>query len=689
MMTVSLHPLLAAGAAPPFFTDIALLGALSVGIAYVCYRLHLVPIAGFLIAGVIIGPNALGVVDDPALVNTLAEVGVILLLFTIGIELSLSQLARIRTLVLGGGALQVGGTIAIVTGICLAFGVNVRPALFTGSLVALSSTAIVLGLLADRGETDSLTGQSALGILIFQDLAIIVMVLLMPLLGGQGGSTLDLVLALGKALALIVVVVVLARTVVPILLDRVAATRRRELFLLTVVALCFTIAWITSLADVSLALGAFLAGLVVSESPYSTQALSEVLPLRIVFNATFFVSVGMLLDVRVLVDVFPLVIGAAVGVLVLKLLVTTISLSILRMPLRISAGTGLLLAQIGEFSFVLDVAGRDAGLTPAGMGDLGQQVFIATTVVLMLSTPFLASVASGLGQRIETALKRFPILHPSADVATPTIDGGHGFGLEAHVVLVGYGPSGRRLATVLQQTDIPFVIVDLNPQSIQDAKEDGRNALYGDATQPHVLEVAGVRHAKMMVVAINDRDATVRVVQQAAYENPTLRIVARADVLRDVDRLHEAGAEVVVSTELETAIRLFAEALVAYQVPADEVRRQVQAARADDYERLRVRHPDERPLLIEGLDEENLHTRHVTVGAEMPIAGQTLGAVDVQSRFGITVLAVRRNGQTVRTPDGTFQIQPGDRLTLLGASECFVACADLFRAAPPDEPTVV
>lgn len=679
-MPFSLTPVLAAGTAPAFFTDLALLGALSVGIAYVCYRLKLVPIAGFLIAGVIIGPNALGLLSDLDLVNTLAEIGVILLLFTIGIEFSLEQLARIRKLVLGGGALQVTGTIAVVTGICIAWGVDVRPALFTGSLVALSSTAIVLGLLADRGEADTLSGQSALGILIFQDLAIIVMVLLMPLLGGQGGSTVDLLLALGKALGLIVVVVLLARTAVPYLLERVAATRSRELFLLAVVALCFTTAWITSLADVSLALGAFLAGLVVSESPYSTQALSDVLPLRIVFNATFFVSVGMLLDVGVLFDALPLVLGAALVVLVLKLIIVAASLALLRLPLRIAVGTGLLLAQIGEFSFVLDVAGRNAGLSPVGMGDLGQQVFIATTVLLMLLTPFLAQVAPRFGAWLEMALRGVRFLHPASDgAAAAHAGGGHGFGLEDHVVIAGYGPAGRRLATVLRQTDIPFVIVDLNPRSIKEAKADSMNALYGDAAQPHVLEVADVAHAKMLVVAINDRDATVRVVKRATYENPTLRVVARADFLQDVKRLHDAGAEHVVSTQLETAVRLFAETLTAYRVPAEEVRRQVQAARSDDYELMRGKDAAERSLYIQGFDEDGLHTRTVVVDGAMPVAGRTLSEVDLRARYNVTLLAVLRNGETISNPGGAFRIQPGDRLMLLGGSECFINCADLFR----------
>jgi CPA2 family monovalent cation:H+ antiporter-2 len=273
----------------------------SVIIAYLCYRLRLVPIAGFLLAGVLIGPNSLGLVHDQELVDILAEVGVILLLFSIGLEFSLKELSRIGRAIFLGGGLQVGLSLAAVTGVLLAFGVPWQAGIYTGCLVALSSTAIVLGLLSERDESDTPTGRLSLAILIFQDLAIVVMVLLIPLLAGEGGTTGAVLLVFGKALLLIAAVLVLARRVVPWILEHVAYTRRQELFLLTVVAICFGTAAASSYAGVSLALGAFLAGLVVSESRYREQALSEILPLRTVFNAVFFVSVGMLLDLSFLV----------------------------------------------------------------------------------------------------------------------------------------------------------------------------------------------------------------------------------------------------------------------------------------------------------------------------------------------------------------------------------------------------
>jgi CPA2 family monovalent cation:H+ antiporter-2 len=672
---------LLAGVSLPFFAEIVALLTISVLIAYLCYRIHIVPIAGFLITGVIIGPSALGLVEDLELINNLAEIGVILLLFSIGVEFSLEKLARIKRIVLWGGSLQVFVTLGLVALLAVAWGAGVRDALFTGGLVALSSTAIVLGLLSDRGETNSPTGQNALGILIFQDFAIIAMVLLVPLLGGQGGSTVDLLLALGKALGLVAAVLVAARVVVPRVLDLVARTRRQELFVLTVVALCFGIAWLVSLADVSLALGAFLAGLVVSESPYSTQAFSDVLPLRTVFNAAFFVSVGMLLDLGFVLSHLPLVLGVAGVALLLKALITTGSVLALRYPVRIAAAAGLTLAQIGEFSFVLNIAGRDAGLSFAGLGPTGEQAFIAATVLLMLLTPLLTAVAPTVGRALEQLLTT--VRTPSGDGVSVSTDGAAAhpkeLSLEDHVIVIGYGPSGQRLAQVLQQTNIPLIIVELNPELVSKAENAGLSVVYGDASREHVLEVAGVHHAKLCVVAINDRAATERIVRLAEYTNPTLEIVARARFLADVDPLHNAGADVVVPEELETAVRLFATVLQSYRIPADEIQQHVREARAHDYELFRDELSMAHRMMLEGLNEEGLHTRAVAVRSGAHAAGKTLEELALRRDYGLTVLAVRRDDQMMGSPAGDFRLEPGDRLVLVGDAQQFDTCCSLFR----------
>lgn len=664
--------MLLAGVALPFLGELVALVVTSVVIAYLCYQIRLVPIVGFLLAGVLIGPGVLGLVRNETLIQNTAEIGVILLLFTIGIEFKLDQLRRIwRELLLGGG-LQVGLTTLVVLGLLLALGIDVRAALFTGFLVALSSTAIVLSVLSDRQETDTVVGRLAVAMLIFQDLAIVAMVLLVPVLGGGHGSALETLRALGEALLVVGGVLVLARRIVPWLLERIAHTRRHELFLLTVVAICFGTAWVTSLFGVSLALGAFLAGLVVSESTYSEYALSEILPLKALFNAVFFVSVGLLLDVSFVLARPLLVVGIVLGVLLVKVLATAAATRLLGYPMRVALALGLTLAQIGEFSFVLAQAGRDVGLTPAGMGEAGTQGLLAATVLLMAATPFLMA----LGRRLNAQLLRRE--SPASEVPSEKA------ALEDHVIVVGYGPAGQRLVRVLRETGIPFIVIELNPHTVRAARAEGIPILYSDASRRHILEHAAIERAKVCVVAINDEAATRRIVELARFLNPTLQIIVRTRFLRDVEPLQRAGADIVVPEELETSVRIFTQVLQAYFVPEDEIQRQVAAIRSGDYRIFRGSIQEAHLMVLQGLDEEGLHTRAVVVREGAPVAGKTLAELNLRQRYGLTVLAVRRGNRTIGSPAGDFRIEPGDRLVLIGLADQFANCADLFR--PPRPP---
>lgn len=657
----------------PFLNEIVALFVAAVAIAYVCYRLRLVPIAGFLIAGVIIGPSALGLVQNQELVDMLAEVGVILLLFTIGLEFSLEKLSKIGRAIFVGGGIQVALTVSIVTGVLVGLGVDVRAGIYTGCLIALSSTAIVLGLLAERDETDTPVGRLSLAILIFQDLAIIVMVLLVPILAGSGGSTGELLGVLAKAVALIAGVLILARRVVPWILEKVAHTRRQELFLLTVVAVCFGTAAVSSLAGVSLALGAFLAGLVVSESHYSEQALSEVLPLRTIFNAVFFVSVGMLLDLGFLAERPLLVLAAAGIVLVVKIITTTGSVLILGYPMRIAAATGLVLAQIGEFSFVLERAGRVAGLSPGGLGEAGAQTFIAATVLLMLSTPLQMAFAHKFG----AFASRGPLSRIGDDIE---FEGDQEVDLEDHVVVVGYGPAGQRLVQVMQDRGIPFVVIEMNPEAVNAMHEEGIHAIYGDASRAGILQAAHMSEAKLCVVVTNDSRISPRIIQQARFLNPTLQIIARTRYLGDIERLQKYGADIIVPEEMETTVRIFSHVLGAYLIPAEEIDRQVKLLRAHDYGVMRGSIQEAHLMVLQGLDEDGMHTRAVAVRPGSPAAERTLEQLALRRDHGLTVLAVRREGKTIASPAGDFLVHTGDRLVLVGTAQKFAECADLFRA---------
>jgi len=660
----------------PFLNEIVALFTVSVLIAYVCYRLRLVPIAGFLIAGVIIGPNSLGLVYDQELVDMLAEIGVILLLFTIGLEFSLSKLSRLARAIFIGGGLQVILSVSIVVGLLLLFGVEWKIGVYTGCLVALSSTAIVLGLQSERGESDSPTGQLSLSILIFQDLAIVLMVLMIPMLTGEAATFGELMWVLGKAVLLIVGVLVLARRVIPWILGHVTRTKRQELFLLTVVAICFGTAAASSYAGVSLALGAFLAGLVVSESRYSEHALSEILPLRTIFNAVFFASVGMLLDVGFLIDNPLLVLATAGTVVLIKVLTTTGSVIVLGYPIHIAAAAGLGLAQIGEFSFVLERAGRAAGLSPAGFGETGVQVFIAATVLLMLLTPFQIQGSRSFG----VLLARLPLRRLKL-FKEPEMTNKVG-PMEDHVVIVGSGPSGKRLVEVLQDRGIPFVVIEMNSVLVDEMKDQGVNAVFGDASRPRILETAGIKTAKMCVVVISDEASAPRVIYLARYLNPTLQIVARTRALSSMKYLQDVGADIVVPEEMETTVRIFSHVLGAYMIAPEEVERQVQILRSEDYGIMRGSIQEAHLMVLQGLDEEGMHTRAVAVRESAPAANRTLEELALRRNHQLSVLVVRRAGTTIANPAGDFKIQAGDRLVMVGLASRFAECASLFRAEP-------
>ncbi|MEQ9310623.1 MAG: cation:proton antiporter [Balneolaceae bacterium] len=662
----------------PFLNEIVALFLVSVVIAFLCYKIKLVPIVGFLIAGVIIGPNALGLVQDQELVDMLAEIGIILLLFTIGIEFSLEKLARIRSAIFIGGGLQVVLTVASVVGIFLLLNINWKIGVYTGFLVALSSTAIILGLLSEQNKTDTPTGRLSLAVLIFQDFAIIAMVLLVPLLSGESGSTTDILLVLGKAILLIIGIVLLARKIVPWILDKVAQTRRQELFLLTVMAICFGTAALTNLADVSLALGAFLAGLVVSESHYSDHALSEILPLKTIFNAVFFVSVGMLLDINFVLE-YPLqILGIASGVLLLKFILSSVSLLVLGYPIRIAAASGIVLAQIGEFSFVLERAGRNAGLEPGGFGEVGSQMFIAVSVILMLLTPLFLSISPKVGELLsKTPLKRI------GEGKKQSSESNSGLALEDHVIIVGYGHAGRNLARILTEINIPFIVLEMNPKSVNEMKEKGINAIYGDATRTHILEHAQILNAKLCVIAINDPDANPRIIKLAKYLNPTLQIIVRTRYLAQAEAMKTSGADTVVPEEMETTVRLFSNVLSAYMIPDEEIQQYVRELRAEDYQIMRGSIQEAHLMVLQGLDEEGLHTRAVVVRNGSFASGKTLAELKLRNEYEITVLTVQRGDKNTGNPAGTFKLETGDRLVMVGLASKFAEAAVIFREEKP------
>ncbi|WP_245556597.1 cation:proton antiporter [Deinococcus aquatilis] len=544
---------------PPFLLQLTLLLGVSALAAYLSFRLGLIPIIGFLLAGVLAGPGALGLIRDQELIAAASEVGVMLLLFTIGIEFSLERLQRIARLIFLGGGLQVGLTVTAVAGALVASGVGWQSAVFTGCLIALSSTAIVMRVLAERGQTGARTGQVALGILIFQDLAVVLMVLLIPMLAGQGGGVGGVALALAKAAGIIVFVLVAARRLVPPIMEVVARTCSNEIFLLTVVALCFGTASLTAAAGVSLALGAFLAGLLVSESRYGMQALGEILPLQILFSAAFFLSVGLQLDLGFLIRNLPTVLGVVLLMAVLKALVTGVSVRLLGERAAIALPVALLTAQVGEFSFVLAGSGQDLGLSFAGLGERGTQIFIAATVLLMGLTPAVAALAGPLATvstRLPGARRREAAAVQTAASAPTEPETHSALPVAGRVIFAGYGPHARLAARALSRAGLPYSVITRSPDGASELTGRGAPVLIADYTRAGLLRELNLASARALVIADDDPEMTERAVSVARTVAPELDILTHAESPEALMQLQALGARHVLTPRREIAAGL-------------------------------------------------------------------------------------------------------------------------------------
>ncbi len=527
-----------------FLQDLVVILAMAIAVVVLLRYLQVPSIAGFIVAGTIVGPNALGLVQDLNQVEILAELGVVLLLFGIGLELSLSRVRRLWRPIVEGGAIQVGATILVVLGLSVLFGRDIRSGLLLGFIIAVSSTAIVLRGLSTRGELETPHGRVAIGILIFQDLCVVPMVLVIPVLGDTASAGTSVLVPLLTAAAVVTGVLVAARLVVPRFLEEIARTRRRDLFVLSLFLICLGTAWVVSSVGVSLALGAFLAGLVVSGSRYREQAISDLVPLRDVLASVFFVSIGMLLDLRnVLQDLLP-ILGLFVALIAGKFIIIFLTASVLRLPSRVGVLTAASLSQVGEFSFVLLLAAGGTGL----LEEPFQSNLTVAIILSMLATPFGLALgphlAAGLGKL--TPLTRLLQVRTIEEMRETEP-------LRNHVIIAGYGLTGRNLARSLTQIGTRYIIVDLNTENVRDAARQGEPACFGDVTSAEVLENLGAAEASELVIAINDPDATARATAAARLVAPDLRITVRTTYESDVKRLEEAGATYVITAETAAA----------------------------------------------------------------------------------------------------------------------------------------
>jgi monovalent cation:H+ antiporter-2, CPA2 family len=635
--------------------NLVLLLAAAVLVIYVSHRIKLPPVVGFLLTGVLIGPGGLSLIRDSAAIDVLAEIGVVMLLFMIGLEFTPERLKRIQRNFWLGGGLQVVLTIAAASLLFFFAGVPDREALFFGFLVSLSSTAVVLKSLADRGETDAPQGRIALGILIFQDLAVVPMIALAPVLAGIRSAAPAAVL--GRFLlsgAVIAVVFVAGRTVMPRLLHAVVATRIREVFLIASLFLCLGMAWLTSLLGLSLALGAFLAGVIISESQYSHQIVSDILPFKDVFNSLFFISIGMLLHTDVLWANGPTVAGLVPLILVLKIVVVFLTVRILGFGARIAFISALALAQIGEFAFVLAGVGRTHGLLP----ERAFQIFLAASILTILATPLLIRMGPGLaarGERVFRWRKR------GSDEAES------GAAVHAnHVVVAGFGLNGRNLAHVLKEAGIAYVILDINPDTFRKASTEGEPIIFGDVSSTTILREAGIQTARGIVFAISDPATTRRGVRAARALNRELFIIVRTRYASEIDELYRLGADDVIPEEFETSIEIFTRVLGKYHIPRNIIDAQIRVLRGECYGMLRGTCEITKPSverIADFLSAGTAETFYISKDA-WP-AGMLLKEIGFRTKTGATVIAVVRGDESFASPGADFRVESGDTLVLV------------------------
>ncbi len=562
----------------PLLRDLVILIAVAIPVVVLMHRFKVPTLVGFLITGALIGPSALGLIARLEEVRTLAEIGAVLLLFAIGLELSLSRVVKLGSVVLKAGAGQLFLTTGIFALAALPFGIGGAKAVLFGLLIALSSTAIILKVYADRGELDGAPGRVVVAILLFQDLCVVPMMLLLPFLAGENSGIADIVRGIGVTFAVTAGILVIGRRVVPWLLARIVALRDSELFTLCVLAIGLGSAYATAAFGLSLALGAFLAGLLISESDYGLQALSDILPFRDTFSGIFFTSVGMLLDMRYVAQHLAAILGLAVAILVIKSLVGYFVVRFVRRSQRVGVVAGISIAQAGEFSFVLAGAALSLGL----LTSTDYQLFLGAAVVSMLVAPFAVNAAPAIADWIF----QFRAM-PTMEFATREVRAAAP--LDSHTIIVGYGLNGRNVARALRRSQITYAIIEANGQIVREARLGRENVFFGDGTRGEILNRVGIKRAKILVLCLSSVSDERRAVAVARQISPTIHIIARTRKVEEIAELHRLGADEVVPEEFETSIEIFSRVLRKYGTQREKIREAADVARSDHYELLRTR----------------------------------------------------------------------------------------------------
>ncbi len=632
-------------------------------------------ILGYLIGGMVVGPAGLGLIKEFIQVETLAQFGVAFLLFALGVEFSLAELKKVQKISLGGGGLQIVLTISVTALVSLGVGWVSSPAqgVFLGGILSLSSTAVVLKCLMEGNETETPHGQVLLGILVVQDLALGLMLAVLPALDKPAESIgMAVLLALLRIGLFAAGAVMVGIWLIPPLLRLLARTESRELFLLGVVALCLGIALLTEYLGLSIEMGAFVAGLMISEVEYADQTLTYVEPLRDIFASLFFAAIGMLIDPVFLWHNLELILGLVALVFVGKFLIITPLVKLFRYPWKTALIAGLGLAQIGEFSFVLASEGRALGL-------VSQRVYLlilGTTAVTLVITPFVWQLVPFLFNFAES----MPWLKPYLSGEGRPLDTSEELPWQDHVVVCGYGRVGKNLVKLLQQHNLSVVVIDQSESRIQQLREAGVPYVYGNCVSFHVLETAAVSHAKGMAIALPDPMSIRLTLKRALELSPDIDIVVRANHNKNIEVLYQLGAREVVQPEFEASLEMATYILTDMGFSPLVVQEEMQQIRNRHYLDLR---PEESPSQVSRIlrrATQEMNSRWYPLPEDSPLVGMTLEQVDMRSLTGVSLMAIRRtDGEEIDYPQAQTKLAAGDRLLVVGSNKELAALAEFAQ----------
>ena len=648
--------------------DVVIIFALSTFVNFIFTKIRIPTLVGYLLTGIVAGPFLLGIIHSPKEIELMAELGVVILMFTIGMEFSLKHLLKIRRIVFLGGFIQLSLTALVTMVLARTYNMEWKGALFIGFLTALSSTAVVLKILQDRSEVTSNYGRTVVGILIFQDIVLVPLLLFTPFLNGETANIGSDLLALAVKTVFIVGFVYAGnKWFMPKILHWIAMTKNQELFLMSILLICLSVALLTSELGITLAFGAFLAGLMISESEYSDNAFGNLIPFRDTFTSFFFVSIGMLLDLGFVYQNIGLVVVTVLLVIGIKLIVGGFTAFLMGHTFRGTILVGIALSQVGEFSFIL----AKLGVSYQILNNYYYQLFLAVAIITMSVSPLLIQIGNPLANLLlKLPLPGFLIngLFPLKQIEIPR--------LSNHLVLIGKDSRSINLSVMAKYNNIPYISIVFDPAIVRKRQEKGESIIYGDSVNEPILLKAHVDTAKIVVISVGDLITSMAIIDKVRNMNKHATIMVRTKHVEDIEELYRLGANQVIPEEFETAIDLFERVLTNFLLPQNEIDTTIARIRDDHYGIFYEKKDEEKYSILNEIP--NIEIVALKVREQSILTGKTLAESGLRNKYGITLVAIKRENILIDHPSSSSRLLKGDIAYILGKPEQIANATNLF-----------